>query len=70
MPPAIQPRQYRLVYISDDDDDTPLNAQANTTYLNTTFNLATDDEEDDLLRSQTLHSRPYRSISGPSLNAR
>ena len=68
--PAIQPRQYRLVYISDDDDETPSNGQGTATIVNTTINLVTDDEDDDPTRSQMSRSRPSRSISGAGLHAR
>ena len=53
IPPVIQPRQYRLVYISDDDDEP---TQATATIVNTTFNLVTDDEEDELIRPQRCSS--------------
>jgi hypothetical protein len=57
-PPFIQPRQYRLVYISDDDDGDPhARTQATATVVNTTFNLVTDDEEDELIRPQAARRR-------------
>ncbi|CAM2703094.1 unnamed protein product [Rotaria socialis] len=66
-PHVIQPRQYRLVYISDDDDD----PQATATVVNTTFDLVTDDEDEDFIRSQfaTRH-RTTRSTSGVAPNTR
>ena len=65
-PPAIQPRQYRLVYISDDDDE----PAATATIVNTTFGLVTDDEDDEPIRSPITHRRVSRSSSGAGLNAR
>ena len=65
-PPVIQPRQYRLVYISDDDDE----PAATTTIVNTTFNLVTDDEDDEPIRPPTTHRRVSQSSSGTGLNAR
>ncbi|CAF5070196.1 unnamed protein product, partial [Rotaria magnacalcarata] len=42
--PIVQPRQYRLVYISDDDDSPNTTTQPSASMVNTTFNLVTDDE--------------------------
>jgi hypothetical protein len=67
-PPVIQPRQYRLVYISDDDDEIPTTAQA--TLVNTTLNLITDDEDEELLRPQHAHRRTSRLTPGTGLNTR
>ena len=67
-PPVIQPRQYRLVYISDDDEESP--AQGTATVVNTTFNLVTDDEDDELTRPQVAHRRTSRTTSGAALNTR
>ena len=69
-PPVIQPRQYRLVYISDDDDDQPTTTHATATIVNTTFNLVTDDEDDELIRPQVARRRTSRSTSGAGLNTR
>jgi hypothetical protein len=69
-PPMIQPRQYRLVYISDDDDDQPATTQGTATIVNTTFNLITDDEDDELIRPQVARRRTSRSTSGAGLNTR
>ena len=70
VPPSIQPRQYRLVYISDDDDDLPTNGHGTATFVNTTLNLVTDDEDDEYTRPATVRRQPTRSISGAGLNAR
>jgi hypothetical protein len=69
-PPVIQPRQYRLVYISDDDNEQPTTGQATATLVNTTFNLVTDDEDDEPIRPQVTHRRTSRSTSGAGLNTR
>jgi hypothetical protein len=63
-PPVIQPRQYRLVYISDDDDEIPTTTHATATLVNTTLNLITDDEDEELLRPQPTHRRTSRLTSG------
>ncbi|CAF5105919.1 unnamed protein product, partial [Rotaria sp. Silwood1] len=66
-PPVIQPRQYRLVYISDDDDE----PQATATVVNTTFDLVTEDEDDELIRSHiAARHRLSRSTTGIGLNTR
>jgi hypothetical protein len=55
-PPStvIQPRQYRLVYISDDDDQSPTGTQPSTTIVNTVY-----DETDEAIRSRrTVRSTP------------
>jgi hypothetical protein len=68
-PSIVQPRQYRLVYISDDDDQ----PTATTTLqppVNTTFNLVTDDENNAPTRSQVPPRRTSRSISGTGLTTR
>ena len=70
VPPTIQPRQYRLVYISDDDDDLPLSGHGTATFVNTPLNLVTDDEDDEYTRAATIRRQPTRSISGAGLNAR
>lgn len=69
-PPVIQPRQYRLVYISDDDDDLPTTTQATATVINTTFNLVADDEDDAPRRPQVTRRRTSRSTSGTGFNTR
>ncbi len=69
-PPVIQPRQYRLVYISDDDDDQPTTTRATATIVNTTFNLVTDDEDEEPRRPQVARRRTSRSISGSGFNTR
>ncbi|CAF3438494.1 unnamed protein product [Rotaria socialis] len=48
----VQPRQYRLVYISDDDDSPNTTTQPSASMVNTTFNLVTDDEDDEFIQSQ------------------
>jgi len=73
IPPMIQPRQYRLVYISDDDDDLPTSGLGTATLLNTTLNLVTDDEDDEYTissRPTTIRRQTTRSISGAGLNTR
>ena len=70
MPPAIQPRQYRLVYISDDDDDLPSNPQGSTTLVNTTINLVTDDEDEEYIRPPMGRRGASRSISSTGLQTR
>jgi hypothetical protein len=70
-PPVIQPRQYRLVYISDDDDEPFGGTQATATIVNTTFNLVTDDDEDDeLIRQHVVRRRASRSTPGAGFNTR
>ncbi len=68
--PMIQPRQYRLVYISDDDDELPRTTQGTATVVNTTFNLVTDDEDDEPIRPQAARRRTSRSTSGAGFNTR
>ena len=72
MLPAIQPRQYRLVYISDDDDrhhhhhhhhQPTTAAQSSPNIVNTTFNLITDDEDDEPRRVQIPPRRTARSTT-------
>jgi len=46
-PSVAQPRQYRLVYISDEDDQPTTTTQPSTTIVNSTFNLVTDDDDDE-----------------------
>ncbi|CAF0793991.1 unnamed protein product [Rotaria sordida] len=66
-PPMIQPRQYRLVYISDDDDE----PQATATVVNTTLDLVTEDDDDELIRSHIAsHHRLSRSTVGAGFNTR
>lgn len=65
-PPVIQPRQYRLVYISDDDDE----PQGTATFVNTTLDLVTDDEDDDILRAHTTRLRSSRTAPGPNMSTR
>lgn len=69
-PPVIQPRQYRLVYISDDDDEQPITGQATATVVNTTFNLITDDEDEEPRRPNAARHRTSRSTSGTGFNTR
>ncbi|CAF0890677.1 unnamed protein product [Rotaria sp. Silwood1] len=66
----VQPRQYRLVYISDDDDQPITTTQPSTSIVNTTFNLVTDDEDDNLIRTQVPPRRTARSTSGTIHNTR
>ena len=69
--PMIQPRQYRLVYISDDDDESPTHpTQATATVVNTAFNLVTDDEDDESLRPHAARRRASRATSGAGFNTR
>ncbi|CAF2692026.1 unnamed protein product [Rotaria sp. Silwood2] len=66
-PPVIQPRQYRLVYISDDDDE----PQGTATIVNTTFDLVTEDDDDELIRSHiAARHRLSRSTAGAGFNTR
>lgn len=59
-----QPRQYRLVYISDDDDTpTAPTTQSSTGIVNTTFNLVTDSENDAMIRPQAQSRRAARPTS-------
>lgn len=69
-PPVIQPRQYRLVYISDEDDEQPRTTQATATVVNTTFNLITDDDDDEPIRAHAIRRRVSRSTSGTGFNTR
>lgn len=69
-PPVIQPRQYRLVYISDDDDEIPMTAREPVTLINTMVNLATDDEDDERRRPVPIQRRISRSTSGAGLHIR
>lgn len=70
-PPAIQPRQYRLVYISDNDDDhQPLRSQPSTASVNAAFSLRTTEEDNLSPRSLTNHRRLSRSTSSSGLNTR
>ena len=66
-PPIIQPRQYRLVYISEDDDDDEPRSTTQATVVNTAFNLMT---EDGLIRPPVARRRASRSTSGAGLNTR
>jgi len=61
-PPAIQPRQYRLVYISDDDDEN-IPTTTTTTGQTTEFNIVTND---DLIRPR----RSSRTTSGVDVSTR
>jgi len=58
--PVAQPRQIRLVYISDDDDQPTTTTQSPPT----TFNLITDDEDDEPRRSSVPPRRTSRSTNG------
>ncbi|CAF0807501.1 unnamed protein product [Adineta steineri] len=69
-PPVIQPRQYRLVYLSDEDDDPSITAQPTATLVNTTLNLITDDEDDGSLRAQGARRRTSRTTSNTGFNTR
>lgn len=69
-PPIIQPRQYRLVYISDDDDEISTGPQGTTTVVNTTINLVTDNDNDERRRPQPLYRHASRSTAGAGLNTR
>lgn len=69
--PAIPPRQYRLVYLSDDDDELPSNRPtATTAFLNRTINLVTDDEDEEYIRPPISRRGASRSISGAGLQTR
>jgi hypothetical protein len=70
IPPVIQPRQYRLVYISDDDDETPVSTQSTTSAVDSTFNFITGDEEDSFARTPSSRHRSSRSMSGANLSTR
>lgn len=69
-PPVIQPRQYRLVYISDDDEEIPMTAREPATLINTTINLVTDDEDDERRRPLPVQRRTSRSTSGAGFHIR
>lgn len=62
-PSIVQPRQYRLVYISDDDNQP-------THPPSTIMNLVSDDDNNAPIRSQTAPRRTSRSTSGTGLTTR
>ena len=67
---TVQPRQYRLVYISDDDDQPTTSMQPSTAIVNTTFDLVTDDEDDELIRPSVPPRRTARSTANTGQNTR
>lgn len=67
----VQPRQYRLVYISDDDDPPTSTTQTSTSMTNTTLNLITDDEDDEVTRvPQPPPRRTARTTTNTGHNTR
>jgi len=69
-PAVTQPRQYRLVYISGDDDQPTTATQPSPTIVNTTFSLVTDDEDEEPRRPQVPPRRTARSTTGTGHNTR
>lgn len=65
--PVPQARQYRFVYISEDDDHQPTTitpaTQSSSTMTNTTLNLITDDEDEEPHRTQIQPRRTVRSTT-------
>ena len=64
--PLPQARQYRFVYISDDDNQPTTNTpitQSSPMITNTTLNLITDDEDEEPRRTQIPTRRTVRSTT-------
>jgi hypothetical protein len=70
IPSVPQPRQYRLVYISDDDDQPRTTTQPSPAIVNTTFSLVTDDEDEEPRRPQVPSRRTVRSTNSTGHNTR